>query len=108
MIEAHKELKRPPCCADKKAMAPITSVSNTSIFSWPALLSFALSFDDFIITNFNAGAAVTFPRYVYTAAARGIPAEANVIASAVFFLAIAAVLISQIGGALKRGKLARA
>ena len=73
-----------------------------------ALLSFALSFDDFIITNFNAGAAVTFPRYVYTAAARGIPAEANVIASAVFFLAIAAVLISQIGGALKRGKLARA
>ncbi|KRO39906.1 MAG: ABC transporter permease [Microbacteriaceae bacterium] len=73
-----------------------------------ALLSFALSFDDFIITNFNAGAAVTFPRYVYTAAARGIPAEANVIASAVFFLAIAAVLISQIGGALKRRKLARA
>ena len=73
-----------------------------------ALLSFALSFDDFIITNFNAGAAVTFPRYVYTAAARGIPAEANVIASAVFFLAIAAVLISQISGALKRRKLARA
>ena len=73
-----------------------------------ALLSFALSFDDFIITNFNAGAAVTFPRYVYTAAARVIPAEANVIASAVFFLAIAAVLISQISGALKRRKLARA
>jgi len=73
-----------------------------------ALLSFALSFDDFIITNFNAGAAVTFPRYVYTAAARGIPAEANVIASAVFFLAIAAVLISQIGGALQRRKLAKA
>ena len=73
-----------------------------------ALLSFALSFDDFIITNFNAGAAVTFPRYVYTAAARGIPAQANVIASAVFFLAIAAVLISQISGALKRRKLARA
>ena len=33
-----------------------------------ALLSFALSFDDFIITNFNSGAAVTFPKYVYTAA----------------------------------------
>jgi len=70
-----------------------------------SLLSFALSFDDFIITNFNAGAAVTFPRYVYTAAARGIPAQANVIASAVFFLAIALVLVSQVGGAMKRRKL---
>ena len=53
-----------------------------------ALLSFALSFDDFIITNFNSGAVETFPKYVYTAAARGIPAEANVIASAVFLIAI--------------------
>jgi spermidine/putrescine transport system permease protein len=70
-----------------------------------ALLSFALSFDDFIITNFNAGADMTFPRYVYTAAARGIPPQANVIASAVFFLAIALVLISQVGGAVKRRRL---
>lgn len=70
-----------------------------------ALLSFALSFDDFIITNFNAGSTMTFPRYVYTAAARGIPAQANVIASAVFFLAIALVLISQVGGVTKRRRL---
>lgn len=70
-----------------------------------ALLSFALSFDDFIITNFNAGSTMTFPRYVYTAAARGIPAQANVIASAVFFLAIALVLISQVGGVIKRRRL---
>ena len=71
-----------------------------------ALLSFALSFDDFIITNFNAGPEMTFPRFVYTAAARGIPAEANVIASAVFFAAIAIVLVAQVGGALKRRRLA--
>ena len=73
-----------------------------------ALLSFALSFDDFIITNFNAGPAMTFPRFVYTAAARGIPAEANVIASAVFFAAILLVLIAQVGGAIKRKRLALA
>ena len=71
-----------------------------------ALLSFALSFDDFIITNFNAGPEMTFPRFVYTAAARGIPAEANVVASAVFFAAIAIVLVAQVGGALKRRRLA--
>jgi len=73
-----------------------------------ALLSFALSFDDFIITNFNRGAEVTFPSFVYTAAARGIPAEANVIASAVFFLAIALVLVAQFTAAARRRRLAKA
>ncbi len=72
-----------------------------------ALLSFALSFDDFIITNFNAGADMTFPRYVYTAAARGVPAEANVIGSAVFILAIVIVLATQINGEIKRRRLSK-
>ncbi len=71
-----------------------------------ALLSFALSFDDFIITNFNAGPADTFPKYVYTAASKGIPAEANVIGSAVFLFAIAIVFIVQIRGARKAKRLA--
>ena len=61
-----------------------------------ALLSFALSFDDFIITSFNSGSETTFPKFIYTAAARGIPAEANVIASAVFLLAIVLVVVQQV------------
>ena len=72
-----------------------------------ALLSFALSFDDFIITNFNSGAATTFPKYVYTAAARGIPAEANVVGSAVFILAIVIVITTQVQSSLKAKRLAR-
>ena len=44
-----------------------------------ALLAFALSFDDFIITNFNSGNVTTFPKFVYVSAARGIPPQANVI-----------------------------
>jgi spermidine/putrescine transport system permease protein len=72
-----------------------------------ALLSFALSFDDFIITNFNSGAAVTFPKYVYTAATRGIPAQANVIASAVFLIAIVGVVIAQVAAGIRRKQLAR-
>ena len=72
-----------------------------------ALLSFALSFDDFIITYFNSGSVTTFPKYIYVAASRGVPAEANVIASAVFLLAIVMVLATQIRGALKRAKLAK-
>lgn len=71
-----------------------------------ALLSFALSFDDFIITNFNAGAATTFPKYVYTAASKGVPAEANVVGSAVFLFAILVVVIVQVRGARKAKRLA--
>mgnify|MGYP002144686983 CR=1 FL=1 len=61
-----------------------------------ALLAFSLSFDDFIITNFNSGTMTTFPKFVYTSAARGIPAQANVIGSAMFFLALAIVIIGQV------------
>ena len=70
-----------------------------------ALLSFSLSFDDFIITYFNAGAVNTFPTYIYTAATRGIPASANVIATAVFVLAIVAVVTSSIVGRIRARRL---
>lgn len=58
-----------------------------------AMLSFALSFDDFIITQFNAGpSTVTFPMFVWGAAQRGVPVQVNVIGSAMFVLAVALVL----------------
>ena len=60
-----------------------------------ALLAFSLSFDDFIITNFNSGSVNTFPKFVWVSSLRGIPAQANVIASAMFFLALIAVLLGQ-------------
>ena len=60
-----------------------------------ALLSFSLSFDDFIITNFNSGTTVTFPLYVYTHAERGLPAQANVIGFSMFFLALVIVVLGQ-------------
>ncbi len=73
-----------------------------------ALLSFALSFDDFIITNFNSGAVTTFPKYIYVSAARGIPAEANVVASAVFILALVIVVTTQMSAAARRKRQAAA
>ena len=60
-----------------------------------ALLAFSLSFDDFIITNFNSGDVTTFPKFVWVSSLRGIPAQANVIASAMFFVALAAVVLAQ-------------
>ena len=44
-----------------------------------ALLVFALSVDDFVITNFNAGTTVTFPLFVWGAARVGAPPQVNVI-----------------------------
>ncbi len=61
-----------------------------------ALLAFSLSFDDFIITNFNSGTFSTFPKFVYVSAARGIPAQANVIGTAMFFIALIIVIVGQV------------
>ncbi|CAB4337711.1 unannotated protein [freshwater metagenome] len=61
-----------------------------------ALLAFSLSFDDFIITNFNSGTLTTFPKFVYVSSARGIPAQANVIGSLMFLLALGIVLAGQL------------
>lgn len=72
-----------------------------------ALLSFSLSFDDFITTYFNSGPVLTFPIYIYTAATRGIPPQANVIASAVFLLAIVIVVSTQVAGESRRRRLAK-
>ena len=49
-----------------------------------AMLAFALSIDDFVISNFNSGTTVTFPLYIFGAAQRGIPVEVNVIAMMLF------------------------
>ncbi len=72
-----------------------------------ALLSFALSFDDFIITNFNAGTANTLPKFIYTSALRGVPAQANVLASMVFIGAIVLVVIVQVTRINRQKRMAR-
>jgi spermidine/putrescine transport system permease protein len=53
------------------------------------LLAFAISIDDFVITNFTAGQTQTFPLFIYGAARQGIPPEVNVLASALLFIALA-------------------
>jgi spermidine/putrescine transport system permease protein len=57
------------------------------------LLAFALSIDDFVISNFNSGTTVTFPLYVYGAALRGIPIQVNVLATILFAVTVAAVAL---------------
>jgi spermidine/putrescine transport system permease protein len=67
-----------------------------------ALLSFSLSFDDFIITNLNAGQQVTFPMFVWGAAQRGIPPQINVIGTIMFLVAMGIVLAGELGNRRSR------
>lgn len=69
-----------------------------------ALLAFSLSFDDYIITSFNSGDVNTFPKFVYVAAQRGIPAQAYVIGAAMFFISLIVVVLGEV---LRRRRAAR-
>ena len=62
-----------------------------------ALLAFSLSFDDYIITNFNASpSSITFPMYVWGAAQRGAPVQVNVIGTLMFLIALGVVVVGQV------------
>lgn len=56
-----------------------------------AMLAFALSIDDFVISNFNSGTTVTFPLYIFGAAQRGIPVEVYCVAMVLFGVTVAAM-----------------
>jgi spermidine/putrescine transport system permease protein len=59
-----------------------------------ALLAFALSIDDFVITNFNAGSTVTYPLYIWGAARVSIPPQVNVLAAMIFVFTLAMMLLT--------------
>jgi spermidine/putrescine transport system permease protein len=61
-----------------------------------ALLAFALSIDDYIITSFNAGNTVTFPLWVYGASRVGVPPQVNVMGTLIFVFGVVLAL----GGAI--------
>jgi spermidine/putrescine transport system permease protein len=53
-----------------------------------AMLSFALSLDDFIITYFNSGSTVTYPLYINAATKTGLPPQINVLATAILLVSL--------------------
>jgi spermidine/putrescine transport system permease protein len=59
-----------------------------------ALLAFALSVDDFVITNFTAGQTSTFPLFIYGAARQGVPPQVNVLATGLLFVVLALMALN--------------
>jgi spermidine/putrescine transport system permease protein len=61
-----------------------------------ALLSFSLSFDDFIVTNFTAGQSVTFPLYIYGAKLKDFPAQLFVMGTIMFLVSFVFVVAGEV------------
>jgi len=57
-----------------------------------AMLSFALSIDDYVITSFVSGQTLTFPLWVYGASRLGMPPEVNVLGTLIFVVAGVAII----------------
>ena len=85
--EAAKDLGANPFTTFRLVTLPLIA---PGIFGG-AMLAFALSIDDFVISNFNSGTTVTFPLYIFGAAQRGIPVEVNCIAMVLFGVTVLAM-----------------
>jgi spermidine/putrescine transport system permease protein len=58
-----------------------------------AMLSFALSLDDFIITYFVSGSTVTYPLYVNAATKAAVPPQINVLATAILLISLVLLIV---------------
>ena len=58
-----------------------------------ALLAFALSIDDYVITLFSAGSTQTFPLWVFGASRLGIPPEVNVLGTLILLVALLFIVV---------------
>jgi spermidine/putrescine transport system permease protein len=58
-----------------------------------ALLAFALSIDDYVITSFVAGRDITFPLWVFGVSRLGVPPEVNVLGTLIFVVALVFIAV---------------
>ena len=57
-----------------------------------AMMAFALSLDDFVVSNFVAGTTLPFPVWVYGATRMGVPPQVFVFGTLIFLLGAAAAI----------------
>jgi spermidine/putrescine transport system permease protein len=86
--EAAMDLGATPLVTFARVTLPLIAPGITAA----ALLAFALSVDDFVITYLVSGADVTFPLFVWGAARVQVPPQINVIGTAIFGVAIILML----------------
>ena len=96
--EAAKDLGATPWVAFRTVTFPLIFPGVLAA----AVLAFALSVDDYVITLFNAGQTITFPLWVVGASRFGVPPQVNVMATILFLtgviLAVLAVVVQRRSG----------
>ncbi len=60
------------------------------------MLAFALSIDDFVVTNFTAGTTVTFPLWIWGATRVGLPPQVNVMGTLIFLTGVLIAVLSSV------------
>jgi spermidine/putrescine transport system permease protein len=87
--EAAADLGAPPLTTFRTITLPLMAPGIVAA----ALLAFALSIDDFVISNFNSGTTETFPLYIFGVSLRGIPVQVNVLATLLFLATVVAIAL---------------
>jgi spermidine/putrescine transport system permease protein len=90
LVEAAQDLGANPWIAFWRVTFPLIFPGILAA----ALLAFALSIDDFIITSFVAGQTLTFPLWVYGSVKVGIPPQVFVMGTLIFVAGIIFAIVS--------------
>ncbi|MFD0884222.1 ABC transporter permease [Streptosporangium algeriense] len=61
-----------------------------------ALLAFALSIDDFVITQFTSGSMETFPLWIWGATRIGIPPQVNILGTLIFAIGVVIAVVNTV------------
>ncbi|HUR02373.1 MAG TPA: ABC transporter permease [Nonomuraea sp.] len=62
-----------------------------------AMLSFALSIDDYVVTSFVNGSTVTFPLWIVGSVKTGIPPQVNVMGTLIFGVGVLIAIATSVG-----------
>jgi spermidine/putrescine transport system permease protein len=88
--EAAKDLGATPWVAFRTVTFPLIFPGVLAA----AVLAFALSVDDYVITVFNAGGTITFPLWVVGVSRFGVPPQVNVMGTLIFLVGISLALLA--------------
>jgi spermidine/putrescine transport system permease protein len=83
--EAAQDLGADPWTTFRKVTLPLLTPGIIA----GALLAFALSIDDYVVTSFVSGQVETFPLWVYGATRVGVPPQVNVMGTLIFLGGVA-------------------
>ncbi|MEV6495572.1 ABC transporter permease [Actinoplanes sp. NPDC051633] len=68
------------------------------------MLAFALSIDDFVVTNFTAGTTTTFPLWIWGATRVGLPPQVNVMGTLIFLVGVLIAVMSSVRSRPRRNR----